>query len=61
MLYRATQYIDELRELDPRYVPVQTMLNDALIQVREATRSSTSCFILSKIRCYYARFGWCNV
>ena len=36
MLYRATQYIDELSELDPRYVSVQTMLNDALIQVQEA-------------------------
>lgn len=37
MLYRATQYIDELSELDPRYVSVQTMLSDALIQVQEAT------------------------
>ena len=37
MLYRATQYIEELSELDPRYVSVQTMLNDALIQVQEAT------------------------
>ena len=37
MLYRATQYIDELSELDSRYVSVQTMLNDALIQVQEAT------------------------
>ena len=37
MLYRATQYIDELNELDPRYISVQTMLNDALIQVQEAT------------------------
>ena len=37
MLYRATQYIDELSELDPRYVSVQSMLNDALIQVQEAT------------------------
>jgi len=37
MLYRATQYIDELSELDPRYAFVQTMLNDALIQVQEAT------------------------
>ena len=37
MLYRATQYIDKLNELDPRYVSVQTMLNDALIQVQEAT------------------------
>ena len=34
MLYRATHYIDELSELDPS---VQTMLNDALIQVQEAT------------------------
>ena len=37
MLYRATQYIDELSELDPRYASVQPMLNDALIQVQEAT------------------------
>lgn len=37
MLYRATQYIDELSELDPRYASIQTMLNDALIQVQEAT------------------------
>ena len=37
MLYSATQYIDELSELDPRYVSVKTMLNDALIQVQEAT------------------------
>ena len=37
MLYRATQYIGELSELDPRYASVQTMLNDALIQVQEAT------------------------
>ena len=37
MLYRETQYIDELSELDPRYASVQTMLNDALIQVQEAT------------------------
>ena len=37
MLYRATQYIDELSELDPHYASVQTMLNDALIQVQEAT------------------------
>ena len=37
MLYRATQYIDELSELEPRYASVQTMLNDALIQVQEAT------------------------
>ena len=37
MLYRATQYIDELSDLDPRHASVQTMLNDALIQVQEAT------------------------
>ena len=37
MLYRATQYIDELSDLDPRYASVQTMSNDALIQVQEAT------------------------
>ena len=37
MLYRATQYIDKLSELDTRYASVQTMLNDALIQVQEAT------------------------
>lgn len=37
MLYRATQYIDELVELDPRYVDVQNLLNEALIQVQEAT------------------------
>ncbi|OOF86632.1 DNA repair protein RecN [Rodentibacter ratti] len=37
MLYRATQYIDELVELDPRYADVQNLLNGALIQVQEAT------------------------
>lgn len=37
MLYRATQYIDELVELDPRYADVQNLLNEALIQVQEAT------------------------
>lgn len=37
LLYRATQYIDELVELDPRYAEVQTLLNEALIQVQEAT------------------------
>lgn len=37
MLYRATQYIDELAELDPRYADVQNLLNEALIQVQEAT------------------------
>ena len=38
MLYRATQYIDELSELDPRYASVQTMLNDALIQVQRGDK-----------------------
>ena len=37
MLYRATQYINELVELDPHYVGAQALLNDALIQVQEAT------------------------
>ncbi|THA08291.1 DNA repair protein RecN [Rodentibacter pneumotropicus] len=37
MLYRTTQYIDELVELDPRYTDVQNLLNEALIQVQEAT------------------------
>ena len=37
LLYRATQYIDELAELDSQYAEVQSMLNDALIQVQEAT------------------------
>ncbi|OOF82198.1 DNA repair protein RecN [Rodentibacter ratti] len=37
MLYRATQYIDELVELDLRYADVQNLLNEALIQVQEAT------------------------
>ena len=37
LLYRASQYIDELVELDPRYADVQTMLQEALIQVQEAT------------------------
>ncbi|MCK3658792.1 DNA repair protein RecN [Pasteurellaceae bacterium Pebbles2] len=36
LLYRATQYIDELAELDPRYSDVQAMLQEALIQVQEA-------------------------
>ena len=37
LLYRATQYINELAELDPQYAEVQNMLNEALIQVQEAT------------------------
>lgn len=36
LLYRAMQYVEELVELDPNYADVQTMLNDALIQVQEA-------------------------
>lgn len=37
LLYRAIQYVEELTELDPHYSDVQSMLNDALIQVQEAT------------------------
>ncbi|MCQ9124555.1 DNA repair protein RecN [Rodentibacter caecimuris] len=37
MLYRATRYIDELVELEPRYAEAQNLLNEALIQVQEAT------------------------
>ncbi|BFU59460.1 MULTISPECIES: DNA repair protein RecN [Rodentibacter] len=37
MLYRATQYIDELAGLDPRYADAGNLLNEALIQVQEAT------------------------
>ncbi|WP_386694413.1 DNA repair protein RecN [Lonepinella sp. MS14435] len=37
LLYRATQYVDELADLDPRYADIQTMLQDALIQVQEAS------------------------
>ena len=37
MLYRATQYINEFLELDPHYAGAQALLNDALIQVQEAT------------------------
>lgn len=37
MLYSATQYINELVELDPHYAGAQALLNDALIQVQEAT------------------------
>ena len=38
LLYKANQYIDELCELDPRYKDAQTMLQEALIQVQEASR-----------------------
>lgn len=37
LLYRATQQLEELCELDSRYNEVKTMLQDALIQVQEAT------------------------
>lgn len=36
LLYRATQQLEELCELDPRYNDIQTMLQEALIQVQEA-------------------------
>lgn len=42
LLYRATQHLDELVSLDPNYTDVQTMLNDALIQVQEATSTMHS-------------------
>lgn len=38
LLYKANQYIDELCELDLRYKDAQTMLQEALIQVQEASR-----------------------
>ncbi len=37
LLYKATQYIDELCQLDSNYSDVQTMLQEALIQIQEAT------------------------
>ncbi|STO53579.1 DNA repair protein [Canicola haemoglobinophilus] len=37
LLYKTTQYIDELCQLDPNYSDVQTMLQEALIQIQEAT------------------------
>ncbi|MGQ0286058.1 DNA repair protein RecN [Pasteurellaceae bacterium 22721_9_1] len=37
LLYKATQYLDELVELDPRYSSVQDLLQEALIQVQEAS------------------------
>lgn len=42
LLYRAIQHLDELVELDPNYADVQTMLNEALIQVQEATSTMQS-------------------
>lgn len=47
LLYRAIQHLDELVELDPNYADVQTMLNEALIQVQEATSTMQS--LLSSI------------
>ena len=37
LLYRATQHLSDLTELDNRYAEVQNLLNEALIQVQEAT------------------------
>lgn len=36
MLYRAAKYTDSLAEMDSRYTDIQTMLQEALIQVQEA-------------------------
>ncbi|ABR74254.1 DNA repair protein RecN [Actinobacillus succinogenes] len=36
LIYRATQQLDELVELDSQYAGVKNMLNEALIQVQEA-------------------------
>ena len=37
LLYRTTQHLNELCELDNRYTEVQNLLQEALIQVQEAT------------------------
>lgn len=37
LLYRSTQHLDELIALDPRYTNVANLLQEALIQVQEAT------------------------
>ena len=42
LLYRAVQHLDELCELDNRYIDVQNLLNEALIQVQEATNEIQS-------------------
>nr|WP_314401724.1 DNA repair protein RecN [uncultured Aggregatibacter sp.] len=42
LLYRAVQYLNELCELDNRYTDVQNLLNEALIQVQEATNEIQS-------------------
>lgn len=38
LLYKTSQYLDELCELDPQYKDAQTMLQEALIQIQEASR-----------------------
>ena len=42
LLYRAVQHLTELCELDNRYTDVQNLLNEALIQVQEATNEIQS-------------------
>ena len=42
LLYRAVQHLSELCELDNRYADVQNLLNEALIQVQEATNEIQS-------------------
>lgn len=42
LLYRAVQLLSELCELDNRYTDVQNLLNEALIQVQEATNEIQS-------------------
>lgn len=42
LLYRAVQHLSELYELDNRYTDVQNLLNEALIQVQEATNEIQS-------------------
>ncbi|OOF71189.1 DNA repair protein RecN [Rodentibacter caecimuris] len=37
MLYRAIRYIEELQDLDPNYANVLNLLNEALIQIQEAS------------------------
>ena len=42
LLYRTTQHLNELCELDNRYSEVQNLLHEALIQVQEATNEIQS-------------------
>ena len=42
LLHRAVQHLSELCELDNRYTDVQNLLNEALIQVQEATNEIQS-------------------